>query len=44
MSELLDRPESAAQMSKLGRERLATYDLDSIIQMHEQLYAEALGS
>jgi glycosyltransferase involved in cell wall biosynthesis len=44
MSELLDQPEVAAQMSKLGRERLATYDLDSIIQMHEQLYAEALGS
>jgi glycosyltransferase involved in cell wall biosynthesis len=44
MSELLDRPDAAAKMSQLGRERLATYDLASIVQLHEQLYAEALGS
>ncbi|PSB55267.1 glycosyltransferase [Chamaesiphon polymorphus] len=40
---VLDRPEEAAQMSKLGSERISTYDLDSIVRLHEQLYAEALG-
>jgi glycosyltransferase involved in cell wall biosynthesis len=40
---VLDRPEEAAQMSRLGSERISTYDLDSIVKLHEQLYAEALG-
>ena len=43
MSTVLDRPEQAAHMSKLGSERISTYDLDSIVKMHEQLYAEAIG-
>jgi glycosyltransferase involved in cell wall biosynthesis len=39
---VLDRPEEAANMSKLGEERISTYNLDIIIKLHEQLYAEAL--
>jgi glycosyltransferase involved in cell wall biosynthesis len=43
MAWVLDRPEEAAKMSKLGYERIADYDLESIVQLHEQLYAEALN-
>ena len=43
MAEILDRPEAAAQMSKLGHERIADYDLESIVKLHEQLYAQALS-
>jgi glycosyltransferase involved in cell wall biosynthesis len=43
MAWMLDRPEEAAKMAKLGYERLSTYDLESIIKLHEQLYAEALN-
>ena len=39
---ILDRPDEAAQMAKCGREHLTAYDLNCIIQLHEQLYAEAL--
>jgi glycosyltransferase involved in cell wall biosynthesis len=42
MAWVLDRPEEAANMSKLGYERVSTYDLESIVLLHEQLYAEAL--
>jgi glycosyltransferase involved in cell wall biosynthesis len=44
MTWVLDRPEEAAKMTKLGTKRISHYDLDSIVQMHEQLYAEALNS
>jgi glycosyltransferase involved in cell wall biosynthesis len=40
---MLDQPEAAANMAKLGYERISTYDLESIIKLHEQLYAEALN-
>ncbi len=43
MAEILDRPEATAQMSKLGYDRVSDYDLDAIVKLHEQLYAEALG-
>jgi glycosyltransferase involved in cell wall biosynthesis len=43
MAWVLDRPEEATEMTKLGHERISTYDLESIIKLHEQLYAEALG-
>ncbi len=43
MAEILDRPEDAANMSKLGSERISTYDLDAIVRLHEDLYAEALN-
>jgi glycosyltransferase involved in cell wall biosynthesis len=44
MAWVLDRPEEAANMSKLGSERIADYDLDSIVQLHEQLYVKALNN
>jgi glycosyltransferase involved in cell wall biosynthesis len=44
MAWILDRPQEATNMSKLGYERISGYSLDSIVQMHEQLYAEALNS
>ena len=43
MAWVLDRPEDAAKMAKLGYERVSNYDLDSIVQLHEELYAEALN-
>ena len=43
MAWVLDRPSEAASMSRLGFERIATYDLESIVKLHEELYAEALG-
>jgi glycosyltransferase involved in cell wall biosynthesis len=41
MAWVLDRSEEAAQMSKLGEERISTYNLDVIIKLHEELYTEA---
>jgi glycosyltransferase involved in cell wall biosynthesis len=43
MTWMLDRPQEAAKMAKLGYERISTYDLEVVIQLHEQLYNEALG-
>jgi glycosyltransferase involved in cell wall biosynthesis len=43
MAWVLDRPEAAAKMSKLGDKRISTYNLEVIIKLHEQLYAEALN-
>ncbi len=40
---ILDRPEEASNMAKRGREHLASYDLNSIIKRHEQLYAAAIA-
>ena len=40
---ILDRPNEATQMAKRGREHLSTYDLNCIIKLHEELYAEALA-
>ncbi len=42
MTWVLDRPEEAAKMSKLGSKRISTYNLDAIVRLHEQLYAEAV--
>jgi glycosyltransferase involved in cell wall biosynthesis len=43
MTWMLDRPQEAAKMAKLGYERISTYDLEVVIQLHEQLYEKALG-
>ena len=43
MATILGSPAAATQMSKLGYERISEYELDSIVQLHEQLYANALG-
>jgi glycosyltransferase involved in cell wall biosynthesis len=41
---ILDRPEDAAKMAKRGREYLLpAYDLDRIVELHEQLYNRALS-
>ncbi len=44
MTWMLDRPQEAAKMAKLGYERISTYDLKVVIQLHEQLYREAVNS
>jgi glycosyltransferase involved in cell wall biosynthesis len=44
MTWVLDRPQEAAKMAKLGYERISTYDLEVVIQLHEQLYREAVNS
>ena len=36
--------EEARSMAQRGRKHLSSYDLKSIIQLHEELYAEALIS
>ncbi len=42
IGEILDRPELATALSQRGRERIAAYDLQIIIKLHEQLYLEAI--
>jgi glycosyltransferase involved in cell wall biosynthesis len=39
---ILDRPDEAKNMAKRGRAHLSTYDLNYIIKLHEELYAEVL--
>ncbi|MEO1427946.1 MAG: glycosyltransferase [Cyanobacteria bacterium J06633_8] len=41
---LLDRPQEASMMGTQGRKRMANFDLNHIIKLHESLYAEALSS
>jgi glycosyltransferase involved in cell wall biosynthesis len=43
MTWILDNPQEAREMGKRGRMRMADYDLHHIIDLHEVLYAEALG-
>jgi glycosyltransferase involved in cell wall biosynthesis len=40
---ILDNPQQAREMGNRGRRRMADYDLNHIIDLHEKLYAEALG-
>lgn len=42
MQFILDRPERAAEMSRIGRETMADYSLDKLLEHHEALYREAL--
>jgi glycosyltransferase involved in cell wall biosynthesis len=42
MNWILDRPQDAAEMAKLASARISTYDLEVIIQLHEQLYLAAV--
>jgi glycosyltransferase involved in cell wall biosynthesis len=39
---ILDRPQEARDMAKRGREHVEAYDLNRIIQLHEELYTEAI--
>ena len=43
MAHILDRPEEVKLMGQRGKERMNEYELQKIIEMYEQLYAEALG-
>ncbi|MEY3867404.1 MAG: glycosyltransferase family 4 protein [Microcoleaceae cyanobacterium] len=43
MAWVIDHCEEAKTMGKGGRERMADYDLRSIVKLHEELYAEALS-
>ena len=40
MTWILDHPEEAQQMGKLGRENMVNYDVPHIIKLYEALYAE----
>jgi glycosyltransferase involved in cell wall biosynthesis len=42
MAWMLDRPEEVREMGKRGRDRMAACDLQQIIKLHEELYAEAV--
>uniref|UniRef100_UPI00286E079B glycosyltransferase n=1 Tax=Chamaesiphon sp. VAR_69_metabat_338 TaxID=2964704 RepID=UPI00286E079B len=45
MTWMLDRPEEASKMAQYGRQGLlSAYDLQHIIQLHEQLYDLALAA
>lgn len=41
---LLDHPEAAQIMGQRGLERMAEFDLQNVLRLHESLYAEALGT
>lgn len=43
MSYILEHPAEARAMGKKGRERMAAYDTQHIIALHEELYGRALG-
>lgn len=43
MAWILDDPAEAKAMGKRGRKLMAAYDLQHILNLHEALYAEALG-
>jgi glycosyltransferase involved in cell wall biosynthesis len=40
---VLDHPEETDAMGRLGREQMAAYAEDRIVELHDALYAEALG-
>jgi glycosyltransferase involved in cell wall biosynthesis len=43
MAWVLDHPLQAQALSERGREGMAAYDQRRIVQLHEELYDEALG-
>lgn len=40
---LLEHPDEASKMGRRGREKMKNYDIEKILQMHHQLYLEAIG-
>lgn len=44
MAWILDHPQQAKVMGKMGRDRMSTFDLNHVIQRHEELYTKALSS
>ncbi|MBN1262126.1 MAG: glycosyltransferase [Anaerolineae bacterium] len=43
MTWMLEHPEQAREMGRRGRERMASYDQERIVALHEKLYAHALA-
>lgn len=43
MQVVLDDPEAASAMGRIGRQQSEAYDLSRILHLHEDLYEEALG-
>jgi len=43
MAEVLEHPDDARARGRRGRSKMAAYDLQNIISLHDALYAEALG-
>ncbi len=43
MAQILDRPAAAKDLARRGRDRVSAYDLHSIVKLHEDLYARAMG-
>lgn len=43
MAWILDNPQEARAMGIKGRKRMASYDIERIIELHEALYARSLG-
>src|SRR5260370_29964031 len=43
MSWIVDHRPEARAMGQIGRERLAGFDLNSVLKMHEELYEKAAG-
>jgi glycosyltransferase involved in cell wall biosynthesis len=44
MSMVIDQPQAVAAMAQAARQRIPIYRRDRILQLHETLYEEALGS
>ncbi len=44
MNWILDHPQATQVMGKQGQKAIAAYDLQHILKLHENLYAEALGN
>src|SRR5260370_563806 len=43
MSWIVDHPSEARAMGEVGRQRLARFDLNAILKMHDELYEKAAG-
>ena len=44
MEFMLENPKERAEMGRNGRAKMAGYDIEHILKLHEELYARALGS
>jgi glycosyltransferase involved in cell wall biosynthesis len=43
IAHIIDHPQSAAQMAANGRQKIAMYDVQNIIQQYTQIYDRALA-
>lgn len=43
IAEIVDCPEKAARIGQNGRQKIATYDVQEILKIYEDIYAQALG-